>query len=265
MSSAESFSVSQVEEVYTVDQRIRFKASKPNAITNELESMTFDIKITQQLAVGQGIRSQVLVVRIVNQVNNTLDVPLVAKFYDARFCPEVDFTEWPGGRLQLCAAMKTNESKAYQKLEPLQGSEIPKFLGEYTCCHPDNAVMRIGYPDAILLEFVDLHSLADIRSQDLSTNDRDTLKNRAFTVLSKIHSLGVYHRDLRPENMFWNRLNDLKLIDFDQATFNDGRTTEAIEQWITSDKGQLMSMLHDYNIEYEGPPPPEWFVKSVWE
>jgi len=264
MSSAESFSVSQVGEIYNVGQRIKFTASEPNAITKRFQSMTFDVRITKQIAIGPGRHSQVVIVRVVDAVSKVLDEPLVAKFYDPRFCQQVDSAEWPGGRRQLCDVMKTNESKAYRTLEPLQGSEIPNFLGEYTCSHPDTVATGFDYPDAILLELINLHTLADIRPQDLNMTDRVTIKNRAYTILSKIHHLGVYHHDIRPANVFWNRSNDLKLIDYGLATFKDGRTTETIEEWTMLDEGQLMSMLDDYGIEYEGPSPASWFHKSGW-
>src|SRR5271155_5407352 len=109
MSSAASLSVSQMGEIYNVGRRIRFTASEPDAITKQLESMTFDVGITKQIAIGPGRHSQVVIVRIIGAVSKSLDVPLVAKFYDPRFCQEVDSSEWPGGRPQLCAVMKTNE------------------------------------------------------------------------------------------------------------------------------------------------------------
>jgi serine/threonine protein kinase len=264
MSSAASLSVSQMGEIYNVGRRIRFTASKPDAITKQLESMTFDVGIIEQIAIGIGRHSQVVIVRIIGAVSMGLDVPLVAKFYDPRFCQEVDFSEWPGGRLQRCAVMKTNESKAYRTLEPLQGSEIPNYLGEYTCCSPETAATAYDYPDAILLEFIDLPTLADIQPPDLSMTDRVTLKNRAYIVLSKIHHLGVYHHDIRPANVFWDRSNNIKVIDYGLATFKDGRTTETIEEWTLLDEGQLMSLLDDYGIEYEGPSAAPWFDESEW-
>ena len=75
--------------------------------------------------------------------------------------------------------MKTNESEAYRTLEPLQGSEIPNFLGEYTCCSPETAATAFNYPDAILLEFIDLPTLADIQPPDLSITEIVMLKTRA--------------------------------------------------------------------------------------
>jgi serine/threonine protein kinase len=253
-----------MEEIYNVERQIRFTASEPNAITKQLESMTFDVGITKQVAIGPGRHSQVVMVRIIGAECKGLDVPLVAKFYDPRFCQEVDSCDWPGGRPQFCAATKTNESKAYRTLEPLQGSEIPNFLGEYTCCSPKSATTTFDYPYAILLELIDLPTLADIPPQDLSMTDRVTLKSRAYTVLRKIHDLGVYHHDIRPANVFWNRLSDLKVMDYGLATFKDGRTAKTIEEWTMLDKGQLMSLLHDYGIEYEGPSAAPWFDKSGW-
>src|SRR5579862_7396745 len=88
MSSAESIPASQLGEIYSVGRRITFTASKPNAITKQLESMTFDVEITKQVAIDTGPHSQVIV-RIVG-AKLGLDGPLVAKFYDRRFCQEVD-------------------------------------------------------------------------------------------------------------------------------------------------------------------------------
>src|SRR5579862_4285568 len=95
MSSAESIPASQMGEIYSVGRRITFTASKPNAITEQLESMTFDVEITKQVVIGTWPHSQVVIVRIVG-AKLGLDGPLVAKFYDHRFCQEVDSAEWPG-------------------------------------------------------------------------------------------------------------------------------------------------------------------------
>ena len=143
----------------------------------------------------------------------------------------------------LLRITRSNELKAYRTLQLLQGSEIPNFLGEYTCRNPQTTDTAFSFPDAILLEFVDLQTLADIRPQDLSMTDRITLKDRAFAVLNKIHDLGVYHRDIRPANVFWNRSKDLKIIDYGLATFKDGKTTDIIEEWTKLDKGHFISML----------------------
>ena len=101
-----------------------------------------------------------VVVRIVG-AKKDLDIPLMAKAYDHRFCQEMDSAEYPSERLQ-CRAMKTNEANTDRMLELLQGSKIPNFLGEYTCRSQESATMVFDYPDVILLTLVNIQTLADI-------------------------------------------------------------------------------------------------------
>lgn len=246
-------------EAYDVGRRFQLTAAEPNAMTAKLDSMTFDVEITKHLAVAPGRRCQVLVVRIINRVNAGLDPVFVAKCYDPTFCPEVDPVEWPGGRQVFCASLRSIETKAYKTLQPLQGTQIPTFYGEYKYDIPEDVPSQFSCADAVLLEVINHSTLGDIEPQDLAAEEKIALRDRGFTLLDQIHALGVYHHDIKAANLFWDRSNHLMLGDYESATFKSDSTIDRIAEWIASDKGQLISMFHDYGIEDTRPDAPSWF------
>jgi serine/threonine protein kinase len=246
-------------EAYGLGRRFQLQAAEPNAITAGLDSMTLDIEITKHLAVGRDRRCQVLVVRIVNGGSADPNT-FVAKFYDPTFCADVEPAEWPGGREQFCASCRSNETKAYKTLNQLQGTDIPIFYGEYKYQPPNDAPSQFSSAYAILLEVINHCTLGDIEPHDLAADEKGTLKDRGFALLDNIHSLGVYHHDIRADNLFWDRKKQLKLGDYEFATFKNERTTDRITEWVALDKGQLISMLEHYGIKDDRPQKAGWFT-----
>ena len=118
---------------------------------------------------------------------------------------------------------------------------------------------------AILLEHVTtIPTLADIRREELSKDDQVTLERTSYTVHNRINSLGVYHRDIRPENVFWDGKDQLKFIDFDLASFDDeDQRVDFSDECLKLDKGGLMSMLDDYGIPHKLGHAAPWFDKSM--
>ena len=56
---------------------------------------------------------------------------IVAKIYDPVY--DVEGRTWPRGASYATHWTKENETKAYNKLEELQGLIVPKFFGEAIC------------------------------------------------------------------------------------------------------------------------------------
>ena len=208
---------------------------------------------------GPGRRCQVLVVRIITDSNAVLDKVYVAKCYDPTLCPDVERTEWPGGTQQNCTSLKNTETKAYKILHQLQGTDLPTFYGVYKYDIPNNISSRYVEADAILLEVINHSTLGDIDPGDLSPDEKLELKRLGDALLAKIHNLGVYHHDITPENLLWDRRKSLKLIDFEAATFRDGNGSDRTKEWIALDRGKLISLLEGYGIKDERPAPAPWF------
>lgn len=139
---------------------------------------------------------------------------------------------------------------------------IPNFYGQYKYYILDCVRSEFNSVDVILLERINHPSLNDIKSQDLTADEKIALKDSAFDVLDKIHDLGVYNLDIQAPNMFWDRSSHLVLCDFESATFKTESTVGHIATWVASDRGKLITMLDDYGIEDERPPAPGWFEEG---
>ena len=244
---------------YEEGQQIELQTDQPNIMTTSLGSTTFTIEIVKRLATGSRRHNEVSVVRILHESGaESKSFEFVAKFFDHRFSPHVDPREWPKGSQQRSAAYKDAEVRAYKLLKPLQGIDIPIFYGEYTFQLPCYEGILYNRGSVILLEFINTSTLYDIRRLNL-TFDKLALKLQAFAILNNIHSHGVYHHDLVPENLFWDNSKP-KLVDFEQATFRNEDTKDLIEEWIALDRGQLISALRYYGIKDERPGIPESFI-----
>jgi serine/threonine protein kinase len=205
--------------------------------------------------VGGHRRSQVLVVRIVEGTSRKLqESTFVAKCYDPRFSPSVHAAEWPGGPEQFCASGKNTESKAYKLLHQLQGIYVPTFYGDYTYQYSTD--VQPGRADVILLQVVNDPNLGNLKPQDLSPTEIVALKAAAFTALDQIHLHGVYHRDLNPDNLFWNRGDHVKICDYEDAICGGDRNMDCIRRLVASDRGQLLSILVEYGVKDTRPLPP---------
>ena len=236
---------------YAVGQRFKLQASEPTLITNKLGCMKFCVEIVDQLCVDDRRRSQLLLVRIGAST-------FVAKCYDPHFSPPVSAREWPGGSQQFCTAGQIAETTAYKTLLELQGVDIPIFYGQYEYSN-DDLPSQGGVVTVILLEFINDPDLSKIDHFNLSAEMKIALKTNAFALIEKIHSHGVYHRDIRQANFFWDSGDRLRLCDFEEAIFIKDIPKTNIAQWVSSDKGRLISMLAECGIEDERPLPPKSF------
>ena len=83
-----------------------------------------------------------------------------------------------------------HESQIYTVLQKLQGDVIPylKYSG-------------VVYGVYILATSICGQSLEKV---NLSSFEFDEIQDKAWTGLERIHSLGVLHGDIRPQNIIWN-------------------------------------------------------------
>ncbi|KAK0469167.1 uncharacterized protein EV420DRAFT_1472442 [Desarmillaria tabescens] len=132
---------------------------------------------------------------------------VVAKFYDPLYFNDSDGTTITDP-LRLATWSAASEVRAYEKLEPLQGTSIPRCLGLYaTRFHEQES--RTVY--VLLLEHVsgkDLRYLCrqgdseqEVLGDYLCDKHRDAIFSSIFQLAMDSISLGVFHEDLAPRNI----------------------------------------------------------------
>lgn len=243
-------------EAYSTGQQLKFEASEASPITAQLDSMSFNMEILEQLSVGQDRSSQVLKLRIVNHCATPLNPSIfVAKCYDPMFCRSDIRPEWPSEQA-YCSSRKRIESKAYKRLHTLQHSVLPTFYGEYQ--YETSIPSKFGLMDAILVEYIDHPTLERLTPHDVSRDTRISLESIARHSLQWCHDLGVYHHDISSSNIFFTG-NQAIICDWENATFQDDDTMEDPKNWGESDMSALISMLKKFGLEDKRPDPPSWF------
>jgi hypothetical protein len=107
----------------------------------------------------------------------------------------------------------SREAEVYRVLQRAQGSAVPVFLGAIN-----------------LAQIYFLHGAGEIRHMLLMgwggervghTTLNDTIQRAISRSVKEIRSLGVFHQDLRPDNVLWNaELKRALIIDFHRCTLN---------------------------------------------
>jgi serine/threonine protein kinase len=205
------------------------------ADTSLTSSITTRFQAISNLSAGFGQRSQVVLARNVDEPSAPLSV---LKFYDPTF---LDPRSYPEGREAACDVFQSAEAMAYRALESLQGNGIPPFQGEYRYRRPGALCMCFCYK-VNLLGFVDGVPLGDLHPDSFTVDQRSSLASDAFSLLDKIHQLGVYHHDLIASNLLWNG-KSITILNFENVTFCQDAEEDLIREWVALDKGQLMSTL----------------------
>jgi len=103
-----------------------------------------------------------------------------------------------------------NEVFIYQKLEQYQGKYLPKLFY--------HGILG-GLMFFLALTYINAPNLAN--SAPFSRDMYDRMKKKASRILTRIHSLGILHNDIRPENIIvWQTKNNhlgVFFIDFEFA------------------------------------------------
>ena len=95
--------------------------------------------------------------------------------------------------------MLENEIAIYEKLSPLNLSYIPRYFG--VCEYFGQYFMALDF----------------ISGKHCDWRKDSQLKEKLDIVIRDLNSVGVFHQDLRPENVLLTREGDIKLIDFGKA------------------------------------------------
>ncbi|KAJ5613778.1 hypothetical protein N7528_007432 [Penicillium herquei] len=122
------------------------------------------------------------------------------------------------------------ERKAYEVLEDLQGTNIPRFIAEALVPF-DNQLSTLpeshlqGFP-AVIVEYVPGFSLASLRSNG-PEEFRQSICDQASRIVGRLDQLGVHNRDIHPGN-FLVKIDaeeplgfKVTMIDFGQCDFRD--------------------------------------------
>jgi serine/threonine protein kinase len=108
------------------------------------------------------------------------------------------------------------EVAIYEKLQPLQGHHIPVYLGSVDL----KSLGQVFFYDidVRIIHFI-LLSYAGTEVKAVAGNSKTHIIDTVTSILEKIHSLGVAHRDVRLPNVLQSPGGEINLIDFDRAVF----------------------------------------------
>lgn len=112
----------------------------------------------------------------------------------------------------------TGTSEVYEKLQRIKAKNLPEVY----------SVSRTGNSVTVLEEFIDGVSVGEILQSGLY-DEKGVRKviSALCDGLDVIHSLGIVHRDVKPENVMITNNADVKLIDFDAARiFKNGKSAD---------------------------------------
>ena len=216
---------------YNIGRKLKLQPCGPSLVASEgFSATTFDAEITRRLQLGKGTRGQVVVIRF---YDNPVEEEFVAKFYDPQFCP-YDMS---------CIESKTREVTAYKTLTTMQGKEIPTFFGEFLWFSEDGPAEGIS---AIVLELIN-DPVVGTFPPITDANEKAQLKASAIALLKKMHAHEVYHRDIRPSNLFWDHIARLTICDFEAALCK--RNSIRAAGWIAEDTSCMMGALMECGLD----------------
>lgn len=125
----------------------------------------------------------------------------------------------PGDNQEVCARRFKRESELLSKLEH------PTIVRVYDSWSSDDSVF-------IIMEYIDGHTLASIRKQDLYIFD-EAVVIEIMTILAEAldyawEELKLLHRDIKPSNIMFDNEGHLHLLDFGIAKSLESEETTAL-------------------------------------
>jgi Protein kinase domain len=190
------------------------------------------LRIHRHLAVFGARRSQVFTAIVEGDEKASGTLPLGSevclKIFDYDLVRQEDVYD-AGSKAEFCFRFFRRESHAYAQLAALAGAEIPLF---YQVCN-------IGPYRAILFEYIDHVDLS--RYVVSSHAEMELIRSKADSALAKIHANGVYHSDIRAENILWiPSTQRFAIFDFDLSTvFSKDDDEDDVELWKRTDRHKL--------------------------
>lgn len=122
------------------------------------------------------------------------------------------------GTIQAFISDLIHEAAVYGRLNRIQGRDVPIFLGAIDLRSMNKVYYyfhRVYVVHMTLLSWGGDGLVDALKSGDAPKN----LQNIAITSLRAMHQEGVIHRDVRLENMLFNReVNRVMMIDFEKAS-----------------------------------------------
>ena len=228
------------QAMYSVGTRLYFK-SMPHPFT------PCHAEIVELKEVGWDRSCQVVVVNLVDDTRsaNILlagGMKMVAKIFDTVY----DNTGLMDAGVSTGEWLKENEAKIFRHLTPLQGSVIPKFIGESICHRPTNVGLHSEMVSVLLFEVRTERRLSEYPIDAFTTRDqRETFQHALKSAFSLIHSHNVSHGDPVRENLLYED-GKVVVIDFGIASIVD---TSANSAWMTDDEAMVDSVLQVFGIE----------------
>jgi len=178
------------EHLYGIGTKLNLRPCSPGSLPVRAE-------IVDRYGVGLQRRSQVVRLRIITDIDKSGFSPdsfVIAKFYDPLYV-----LEYERQNESVCLASEKAEKTAYEILRDFQGTDIPKFFGEYVW---DRSISQYSSIKVILLEFVEGPSLSECyHYSKLTANELKELKTQVIDVICRIHQRNIYHRDINSSNI----------------------------------------------------------------
>lgn len=117
-----------------------------------------------------------------------------------------------------------HEAAVYERLRPIQGVNVPLYLGSIDLTHP------YSYDGIAYLEYMMLLSPGGKSlGQVLTDANRACLTAKTKESLSAMHRLGVLHRDPAPRNLLYNlESKNVVVLDFERAELIESRVVLGI-------------------------------------
>ncbi|KAK7224017.1 hypothetical protein V2G26_012020 [Clonostachys chloroleuca] len=110
-----------------------------------------------------------------------------------------------------------HEALVYKRLEKVQGTHVPVFLGAIDLCALGRTYYYDLRVDVVHLSFMSWGGV-DLRDIDATDLDEASVTEMAIRSMKAIHQEGVVHMDARRENILFNtKTREVMIIDFERS------------------------------------------------
>jgi RIO-like serine/threonine protein kinase len=141
-----------------------------------------------------------------------------------------------------------DEREAYKKLQELQGTRIPRYLGQD----------HFGGEPALYLSMIEGINLYELACNKEVNINEDMLENELHNAIDALSKHGAEIGDLRLDNfMFCNGM--IMVIDFEDVEFHEGYDKNKLNQGAVSN---LLSQFRDARFPGRSPSPVKFWLKD---
>jgi hypothetical protein len=93
-----------------------------------------------------------------------------------------------------------NELLAYLRLRPLQGHQVPKFIGHWTTSFPDRELSGDRTCDVIILEVLEACRLDKFPITEIGVKQRQNIRTQILDIATYVHSKNILFPQLSLSN-----------------------------------------------------------------